>query len=97
MAILRPLLLIAVIAGGAFFAFQWRAAQAGAAPIVAARVAVETSLERFPAASLDVRQHGRGPVVPRDALIGFATPVGYDLPDDPDLLPGSARDYRGGF
>ncbi|HUQ41288.1 MAG TPA: M23 family metallopeptidase, partial [Candidatus Limnocylindrales bacterium] len=36
-------------------------------------------------------------VVPPVALTGFVTPVGYELPDDPDLLPGSARDYRGGF
>ena len=30
-------------------------------------------------------------------VAGFAIPVGYELPDDPDLLPGSAREYRGGF
>lgn len=94
--ILRPLLLLAIIGGAAFVAVQWRGGQsvAVAAPI---RYAVEAPVERFPAAALDVREHGRGPAIPGAALIGFALPVGYELPEEPDLLPGSAREYRGGF
>ncbi|MEP6694858.1 MAG: peptidoglycan DD-metalloendopeptidase family protein, partial [Chloroflexota bacterium] len=91
------ILLVAVIAGGGYFANEWRVANATVAPPAAGRVAVEMPTERFPAAALDVPQHGRGPLVPARALTGFAVPVGYELPDDPDLLPGSAREYRGGF
>jgi murein DD-endopeptidase MepM/ murein hydrolase activator NlpD len=29
--------------------------------------------------------------------MGFAIPVGYELPSEPELLPGSPREYRGGF
>lgn len=97
MALLRIFVLVAVIAGGGYFADQWRAANAAAAPAPVGRVAVQVTTERFPAAALDVPQHGRGPLVPAGALSGFAIPVGYELPDDPDLLPGSAREYRGGF
>lgn len=96
MALIRPLLAVVVIGALAFAAVQWRspASVATAAPV---HYAVEPSPEHFPAAALDAREHGRGPVVPAGALTGFATPVGYTMPDDPDLLPGSARDYRGGY
>ncbi|MEP6744399.1 MAG: peptidoglycan DD-metalloendopeptidase family protein [Gemmatimonadota bacterium] len=97
MALLRIFVLVAVIAGGGYFADQWRVANATAAPAPVGRVAVQVPTERFPAAALDVPQHGRGPLVPSGALTGFAIPVGYELPDDADLLPGSAREYRGGF
>lgn len=97
MNFLRVLVLVAVIAGGGYFADQWRAANAAAPPVPVGRVAVQAPTERFPAAALDVSEHGRGPLVPSRALSGFAIPVGYELPDDPDLLPGSAREYRGGF
>jgi murein DD-endopeptidase MepM/ murein hydrolase activator NlpD len=94
--LLRVALLVALVGGAGAAAYQWRTQQHVAVipPVV---FAVESPSERFPASALDVRQHGRGPVVPAAALTGFAVPVGYELPDDPDLLPGSARDYRGGF
>ena len=96
MTILRPLALIAVIAGAAFAAVQLRSGQsvAVAAPI---HYAVETPGEHFPAAVLGVPEHGRGPVVPAAALTGFAVPVGYELPAEMELLPDSPREYRGGF
>lgn len=96
MTVLRPLALLAIIAGAAFAAVQWRSGQsvAVAAPI---HYAVETSGEHFPAALLDVPEHGRGPVIPATALMGFAVPVGYELPAEMELLPGSPRAYRGGF
>jgi murein DD-endopeptidase MepM/ murein hydrolase activator NlpD len=96
-ALFRAVLLIAVIAGGAVFFTQWRAANAGVAPTAAPRVVVVETSERFPASALDVAEHGRGPLVPASALEGFAAPVGYTLPDEPELLPGSPREYRGGF
>src|SRR4029078_3697617 len=94
--ILRPLALLAVIAGIAFAAVQWRSGQsvAAAAPI---HYAVETAGERFPAAALDVPEHGRGPLIPATSLMGFAVPIGYELPDDPDLRAGFARTHRGGL
>jgi len=95
MNVLRPLVLIAIIAGAGYAAYQWQTPRASVIPPVI--YAVESASERFPGAALDVREHGRGPVVPAAALSGFAVPVGYTMPDDPDLLPGSARDYRGGF
>jgi murein DD-endopeptidase MepM/ murein hydrolase activator NlpD len=94
---LRPLVLVAVIAGGAVFFTQWRAVNASVAPTIAPRVAVEVSSGRLPASALDIAEHGRGPLVPASALQGFAVPVGYALPEEPELLPGSAREYRGGF
>jgi murein DD-endopeptidase MepM/ murein hydrolase activator NlpD len=96
MALIRPLLLLAVIAGAAFAAVQWQSGQsvAVAAPI---HYAVERSTEHFPAAALDVLEHGRGPALPAAALMGFEVPVGYELPSEPELLPGSPREYRGGF
>lgn len=96
MTILRPLALLLVVGVAAFAAIQWRspASVATAAPV---RYAVETSGDHFPAAAVGLPEHGRGPVVPPGALTGFAVPVGYTIPDDPDLLPGSARDYRGGY
>jgi murein DD-endopeptidase MepM/ murein hydrolase activator NlpD len=96
MKLLRPLVLIAIIAGGGVYAYQLRATQnvAVAAPV---RYTADAPIERYPAAALDVREHGRGPVVPAAALTGFALPVGYELPEEAELLPGSARDYRGGY
>jgi len=95
-AVLRVFLLIAVVAGGVVLALQLRDSHPStvAAP---ARVAVEQPSERFPAAALDVAEHGRGPLIPASALSGFAVPVGYELPSEPELLPGSPREYRGGF
>jgi len=95
-AILRPLALLAIFAGAAFAAVQLRPGQsvAAAAPI---HYAAETSSEHFPAAVIDAPEHGRGPVVPARALTGFAVPVGYELPAEMELLPGSPREYRGGF
>jgi murein DD-endopeptidase MepM/ murein hydrolase activator NlpD len=94
--IVRLIVLLALIGGAAFAAVQWRSGPsvAVAAPI---HYAVETSGERFPAAALDLAEHGRGPVIPAAALMGFAVPVGYELPSEPELLPGSPREYRGGF
>jgi len=94
--ILRPLALLAIFAGAAFAAVQLRPGQsvAAAAPI---HYAAETSSEHFPAAVIDAPEHGRGPVVPARALTGFAVPVGYELPAEMELLPGSPREYRGGF
>ncbi len=97
MGVFRLIVLVAVIAGGGYVANQWRLANATVASAAADHIAVVIATERFPAAALDVPQHGRGPLVPARALTGFAVPVGYELPDDPDLLPGSAREYRGGF
>lgn len=96
MALLRLLLVGAVTGGIVFAAVQWRSGDgvATAAPI---HYAVERGDTPQPATALDAREHGRGPVVPAHALTGFAVPVGYTIPADPDLLPGSARDYRGGW
>jgi murein DD-endopeptidase MepM/ murein hydrolase activator NlpD len=97
-ALIRPLILMAIIAGGAVFAMQWRSDRAGVAPAAPpSRYPVEVSTERFPASAFDILEHGRGPALPASALMGFAVPVGYDLPEEPELLPGSAREYRGGF
>jgi murein DD-endopeptidase MepM/ murein hydrolase activator NlpD len=89
-------MLLALIAGSAFAAVQWRSGQsvAVAAPI---HYAVQTPGERFPAAAVDVLEHGRGPAIPAAALTGFAIPIGFALPEEPELLPGSPREYRGGF
>jgi len=95
-ALIRLLFACVVIGAVAFATFQWRSpgSVATAAPI---HYAAEPATGGFPASALDLREHGRGPVVPPAALSGFAVPVGFDLPDDPDLLPGSAREYRAGF
>ena len=95
MALIRPLLVLLAIGGVVFAAVQWRspASMATAAPIHY----VAESVEPMPAAARDAREHGRGPVVPAGALTGFAVPVGFEIPDDFDLLPGSPRDYRAGF
>jgi len=92
----RPLLVIPLVAAAAFAVVQWRptGSVATAAPI---HYEVQAPTERYPGAALDVAEHGRGPVVPAAALTGFAVPVGYTLPTEPELLPGSAREYRGGF
>ena len=97
MKLLRPLLLIAIIAGGGAYAYQLRATQSNVAVAAPVRYTPDVAIEKYPAAALDVREHGRGPVVPAAALTGFALPVGYELPEEPELLPGSARDYRGGY
>ena len=97
MTILRPLILVAVIAAVAVAGTQWRGLPAGAAVADRPRVLVEEATERFPAAALDIPQHGRGPHHPAGALTGFALPAGYELPEEPELLPGSPREYRGGF
>ena len=96
MTLLRLLVLVAVIAGAGYAGLQLRASQgiATAAPV---RYVAQEPTELFPAAALDVLEHGRGPVVPASALTGFALPEGYDIPEEPELLPGSARDYRGGY
>jgi murein DD-endopeptidase MepM/ murein hydrolase activator NlpD len=97
MRLLRLLVLIAIIAGGGAYAYQLRATQSNVAVAAPVRYTPDAALERYPAAALDVREHGRGPVVSLTYLTGWALPEGYDIPDDPDLLPGSARDYRGGY
>jgi murein DD-endopeptidase MepM/ murein hydrolase activator NlpD len=94
--LLRLLVLVAVIAGAAYAGLQFRAGE-GVATAAPVRYEPLVATEHFPAAALDVREHGRGPLVPAAALTGFAVPIGYEIPDDPDLLPGSARDYRGGY
>jgi murein DD-endopeptidase MepM/ murein hydrolase activator NlpD len=93
---LRALIVVPLVAAAVFAAMQWRptSSVATAAPI---HYAVEVPGERFPAAALDTREHGRGPVVPASALTGFALPEGYDIPEEPELLPNSERDYRGGY
>lgn len=99
MTIIRPLVLVAIIAAAAVYATQLRTVQAGAAasaqPRSSAAVAVTTDgpLDT----TLDLAEHGRGPLVPASALTGFALPPGYEVPDDPDLLPNSPREYRGGY
>ena len=93
--LIRLVVLVAVIAG-AGYAGQLRGAE-GVATAAPVRYEIQVSTERFPASALDVREHGRGPVVPASALTGFALPEGFDIPDEPELLPGSERDYRGGY
>src|SRR5438445_12709297 len=95
-ALLRPLLVVIVVGAIAFAAVQWRSG-AGVATAAPIHYAVEPAGEPQPATALDAQEHGRGPVVPAHALTGFALPIGYAIPTDPDLLPGSARDYRGGY
>jgi len=96
MRLLRAFLLVAILVAGGVYAYQWRASQNG----VAVAAPIHHEVERvtaIPAAALDVQEHGRGPVIPATALTGFALPVGYELPTAPELLPGSPREYRGGF
>ena len=96
MTILRLLLLVAVVAGAGYAALQLRSPEsiATAAPI---RYEPQVPTELFPAAALDLPGRGRGPVVPASALTGFALPEGFDIPEEPELLPGSEREYRGGY
>ena len=94
--LIRLIVLVAVIAGAGYAGLQLRGAE-GVATAAPVHYAVQLATERFPASALDVNEHGRGPVVPPSALTGFALPIGYEIPDDPDLLPGSPRDYRGSF
>ena len=87
-----------MIAVAAVFGTQLRSAQAGVAPTAApATAAAVVSDVVVTGAAADLPEHGRGPVVPASALTGFALPEGYDVPDDPDLLPNSPREYRGGY
>lgn len=96
--ILRPLLLVVVVVAAAVFGSQLRNANAGSAPQrTAAPVTAIASGDVPPGATADLLAHGRGPSVPADALTGFAVPAGYDVPDEPELLPNSPREYRGGF
>jgi murein DD-endopeptidase MepM/ murein hydrolase activator NlpD len=94
--ILRLLLLVAVVAGAGYAALQLRSPErvATAAPI---RYEPQIPTEHFPAAVNDLLEHGRGPAVPASALTGFALPDGFDIPEEPELLPGSEREYRGGY
>ncbi|TMB61286.1 MAG: M23 family metallopeptidase [Chloroflexi bacterium] len=97
MKLLRALVLIAIIAGGGAYAYQLRTTQSNVAVAAPVRYKPDAAVERYPAAALDVREHGRGPVVPAAALTGFALPVGYQMPEETELLPGSPREYRGGY
>ncbi|TMB92511.1 MAG: M23 family metallopeptidase [Chloroflexi bacterium] len=97
MKLLRALVLIAIIAGGGAYAYQLRTTQSNVAVAAPVRYKPDAAVERYPAAALDVREHGRGPVVPAAALTGFALPVGYEMPEETELLPGSPREYRGGY
>ncbi len=97
MSLIRPLALVAIIALVAVAGTQWRAGLGAAAPVAPPHYDVEVTTEHFPAASADLKERGRGPTVPADTLRGFAVPEGYELPSEPELLPGSAREYRGGF
>jgi len=96
MTLVRLLVLVAVIAGAGYVGLQMRSSQ-GVATAAPVRYLPQEPTELFPAARNDVLEHGRGPVVPASALTGFALPEGYELPDEPELLPGSERDYRGGY
>lgn len=99
MTLLRPIALVVVIAAAAVFGTRMRDAQASTAPtasppVVAAQAPTETGpLDT----NADLAEHGRGPVVPASALTGFALPPGYEVPDEPDLLPNSPREYRAGY
>ena len=96
MKVLRPLILVAILAGGGVYAYQLRTTQSDVA-VAAPRFKPDPAVESYPAAALDLREHGRGPIIPARALTGFALPPGYEVPSEPELLPGSAREYRGGF
>ena len=96
MGLVRLILLLAVVGGAGYAALQLRSplSVAVAAPM---HFDVVAPTEHFPAAALDLIEHSRGPALPAAALSGFAVPVGYELPTEPELLPGSPREYRGGF
>jgi murein DD-endopeptidase MepM/ murein hydrolase activator NlpD len=94
--ILRLFLLVALVAGGAYVAIARPWAPGAAAAPMPARYEPQIPTERFPAAPLDVPQHGRVPM--RTLWVtGFALPEGFGLPEEPELLPGSPREYRGGY
>lgn len=99
MTLLRPLVLVALIAIAAAFGTRMRDAHAASAPTAAPAVAIaQAPSETGPLdTNADLPEHGRGPVVPLSALTGFALPPGYEVPDDPDLLPNSPREYRAGY
>ena len=99
MTLLRPIVLVVVIAVAAVFATRMRDANASTAATASpVSAAVLAPAETGPIdATLDLAEHGRGPVVPASALTGFALPPGYEVPDDPDLLPNSPREYRAGY
>ncbi len=95
MAIFRPILLVVFVAGLAVLATQWRSAEAGAAPVERPRVtAAPTESAATPVEAHDQARSARA--LPRAAR-GFVLPDGFALPEDPELLPGSPREYRGGF
>lgn len=87
---------MALIGAAALFGTQWRASPGAAAP-APVRYTAEPVTEPSPAAPTDAEDYGRSPAVPAEALRGFALPEGYELPTEPELLPGSPREYRGGF
>lgn len=97
--LLRPIVLVAIVVAAAVFGTRMRDASASTAATAAPVVAVvQAPSDSGPLdAASDLPEHGRGPVVPASALTGFALPPGYDVPDDPDLLPNSAREYRAGY
>ena len=99
MTLVRPILLVALIVAAAVFGTRMRDAHASSAPTGAPVVAALPSpSEAGPLdTTVDVAEHGRGPIVPASALTGFALPPGYEVPDDPDLLPNSPREYRAGY
>jgi murein DD-endopeptidase MepM/ murein hydrolase activator NlpD len=97
--LLRPIVLVIVIGAAAVFGTRMRDAHASTAPDASPAVAaVHVQEEAGPLdTAIDLPEHGRGPVVPASALTGFAVPPGYEVPDDPDLLPNSPREYRAGY
>ena len=99
MTLLRPIVLVALIAGAAVFGTRMRDAHASTAPSAPpVAVAAQASPDTGPLdTTVDLPEHGRGPVVPASALTNVALPPGYEVPDDPDLLPNSPREYRAGY
>lgn len=99
MTLLRPIVLVIVIGAAAVFGTRMRDVHASTAPDASPAVAaVHVQEETGPLdTAIDLPEHGRGPVVPASALTGFAVPPGYEVPDDPDLLPNSPREYRAGY
>ena len=99
MTLLRPIALVVVIAVAAVFGTRMRDAHASTAATPSPAVAAAARMtDAGPVdTTVDLREHGRGPTVPASALTGFALPPGYEVPDDPELLPNSPREYRAGY
>jgi len=95
-AVLRPLLLVVVIAALAAVGTQWRSASSAAVPTERPRV---TAAPADPAAQHPTtkKEGERAALLLPPAARGFTTPEGFSLPEEPELLPGSPRVYRGGF